>query len=549
MAMNGLMQERQLLVSGLLVNAARWHGDTAVVSRLVDRTVLQLDYRRVEQRARLLANALGSLGLARGATIGTLAWNTHRHLEIYYAVSGSGMVCHTINPRLFYEQISYIARHGEDQLMFLDVSFIDTALRLARDCPGIRHWIVLGGAAELEAARALPGVVAYEDFIARASDQFEWPEFPEQTAASLCYTSGTTGDPKGVLYSHRSSVLHSYAIALPDAFGFSACDTLLPACSMYHANAWAVPYAAPMVGAKLVLPGPHMDGESLYELIESEGVTISLGVPTVWLALAQYLEKTGRRLSSLKRVVIGGAAVPLALLREYRDVHGVEIRQLWGMTETSPVGTTAALKCKHVGQHVDSVDLVRTTQGRTVYGIDMKITGEDGSTLPHDGKAFGNLKVRGWWVTERYFKAEQSALDAEGWFHTGDVSTIDADGYMRITDRSKDVIKSGGEWISSIDLENAAVGHPAVAEAAVIGIAHEKWTERPLLILVLKEGGSVTRAQMLKFLEDKVAKWWLPDDVVVVKEIPHTATGKILKTRLREQFREHQCADGGAQRR
>ena len=541
MAMHGLMQDRQLLVSGLLEHAARWHADTPVVSRLIDKSVLQFDYRRIEQRARQLANALASLGLARGATIGTLAWNTHRHLEIYYAVSGSGMVCHTINPRLYYEQIDYIARHGEDQLMFLDVSFIDTALRLAGDFPGIKHWIVLGGARELEAARDLPGAIAYEELIARASDQFAWPEFPEQTAASLCYTSGTTGDPKGVLYSHRSSVLHAYAIGLPDAFGISACDTLLPASSMDHANAWAVPYVAPMVGAKLVLPGPHLDGESLCELIESEGVTISFGVPTIWLALAQYLEKTRRRLTSLKRVVIGGAAVPITLLREYRDVHGVEIRQLWGMTETSPLGTTAALKCKHIGAQTDSLDIARTTQGRAVYGIDLRITADDGSALPHDGTAFGNLKVRGWWVAERYFKAEHSALDSEGWFHTGDVSTIDADGYMRITDRSKDVIKSGGEWISSIDLENAAVGHPSVAEAAVIGIAHEKWTERPLLILVLKEGSSVTRAQMLQFLEGKVAKWWLPDDVVVVKEIPHTATGKILKTKLREQFLDYKC--------
>ncbi len=542
MAMQGLMQDRQLLVSGLLEHAARWHADTPVVSRLIDKSVLHFDYRGIELRAKRLAYALASLGVARGSTIGTLAWNTHRHLEIYYAVSGSGMVCHTINPRLYYEQISYIARHGEDQLMFLDVSFIDTALRLTRDCPKIKHWVVLGGARELEAARELPGAIAYEQLIASASEQFVWPEFPEQTAASLCYTSGTTGDPKGVLYSHRSSVLHCYAIALPDAFGISACDSLLPASSMYHANAWAVPYVAPMVGAKLVLPGPHLDGESLCDLIESEGVTISFGVPTIWLALAQYLEKTKRRLSSLKRVVIGGAAVPITLLREYRDVHGVEIRQLWGMTETSPLGTTAALKRKHVGARNDTLDVVRTTQGRVVYGVDLKITADDGSALPHDGAAFGNLKVRGWWVAERYFKAEHSALDAAGWFHTGDVSSIDSDGYIRITDRSKDVIKSGGEWISSIDLENAAVGHPSVAEAAVIGIAHEKWTERPLLILVLKEGSSITRAQMLQFLADKVAKWWLPDDVVVVSEIPHTATGKILKTRLREQFSNHVCA-------
>lgn len=399
---------------------------------------------------------------------------------------------------------------------------------------------MLGGERELAAAQQLPAVLAYESLIAAASAQFHWPLFPEQTAASLCYTSGTTGDPKGVLYSHRSTVLHAYAIALPDAFGVSAADTLLPASSMYHANGWAAPYMATLTGARLVLPGSQLDGENLCNLIESEGVTLSCGVPTVWLGLAQYLEKTGRRLSTLKRLVIGGAAVPTSLAREYRERHGVEVRQLWGMTETSPLGTTAAFKSKH--QHLEPAQLepVRASQGRPVFGIDLRIVAEDGTELPHDGVAFGNLLVRGGWVVERYFKAAQSALDAEGWFATGDVSTIDPDGFMRITDRSKDLIKSGGEWISSIDLENAAIGHPAIAEAAIIGIAHEKWTERPLLILVLKEGRSVTREDMLQFLSDKVARWWLPDDVVVVEEIPHTATGKILKTRLRELFRDHQ---------
>jgi len=537
--MNGLMQERPLLISDLIEYAARWHGDTPVVSRLSDGSLLQFDYQTIAQRSRQLANALATLGLPAGASIGTLAWNTHRHLELYYAVSGSGMVCHTINPRLYYEQIAYIANHGDDQAMFFDVSFIDIAVRLARDCPAIRHWIVLGGERELAAARQLPAVLAYESLIAAASAQFHWPQLAEQTAASLCYTSGTTGDPKGVLYSHRSTVLHAYAIALPDAFGVSASDTLLPASSMYHANGWAAPYMATLTGARLVLPGSQLDGESLYNLIESERVTLSCGVPTVWLGLAQYLEKTGLRLSTLKRLTIGGAAVPSALVREYRERHGVEVRQLWGMTETSPLGTAAAFKSKH--QHLEPAQLepVRASQGRPICGIDLRIVAEDGTEQPHDGVAYGNLLVRGGWVAERYFKAAQSALDAEGWFATGDVSTIDPDGYMRITDRSKDLIKSGGEWISSIDLENAAIGHPAVAEAAVIGIAHEKWTERPLLILVLKEGRSVTRAEMLQFLSDKVARWWLPDDVVVVGEIPHTATGKILKTRLRELFRDH----------
>ena len=537
--MNGLMQERPLLISELIEYAARWHADTPVVSRQSDGSVLQFDYRAIARRSRQLAHALATLGLPVGASIGTLAWNTHRHLELYYAVSGSGMVCHTINPRLFYEQIAYIANHGNDQAMFFDASFIDIALRLARDCPAIRHWIVLGGERELAAAQQLPAVLAYESLIAAASAQFHWPPFPEQTAASLCYTSGTTGDPKGVLYSHRSTVLHAYAIALPDAFGVSASDTLLPASSMYHANGWAVPYTATLTGARLVLPGSQLDGESLYNLIESERVTLSCGVPTVWLGLAQYLEKTGRRLSTLKRLVIGGAAVPTSLAREFRERHSVEIRQLWGMTETSPLGTAAAFKSKHRHLEPAQLETVSASQGRPICGIDLRIVAEDGTEQPHDGIAFGNLLVRGGWVAERYFKAAQSALDAEGWFATGDVSTIDPDGYMRITDRSKDLIKSGGEWISSIDLENAAIGHPAIAEAAVIGIAHEKWTERPLLILVLKEGRSVTREDMLQFLQDKVARWWLPDDVVVVAEIPHTATGKILKTRLRELYRDH----------
>jgi fatty-acyl-CoA synthase len=530
--MLGLMQDRQLLISTLIDHAARNHGDTEIISRLPNGTTLRLDYLRAEQRTKQLANALRRLKMAPGACVGTLAWNTHRHFEIYFAVSGSGFVCHTINPRLFYEQISYIASHAEDRLMFVDLSFIDIAKRRVFLCER----------GEMPDVSELPGAVAYEDLIGAESHNFTWPQFSEQTAASLCYTSGTTGAPKGVLYSHRSTLLHTYAALMPDAFAISARDVILPASSMFHANAWGIPYAAAMAGSKLVLPGSKLDGESLFELLNAERATISAGVPTIWLGLLQHLEKTGGKLVSLRQLIIGGAACPAALMRQFRVEHGVTVKHLWGMTETSPAATVNAPKPKHVSLTEPELERLSTSQGRAIFGVELKIEADDGKVLPHDGVAFGNLKVRGWWVAEKYYKADKSSVDAEGWFDTGDVSTIDGDGYMRITDRSKDVIKSGGEWISSIDLENAAVGHPAVAEAAVIGIPHEKWSERPLLILALKDGRQVSRDDMLQFLSDKVAKWWLPDDVVCVAEIPHTATGKILKTKLREQFKNHRPA-------
>jgi fatty-acyl-CoA synthase len=537
------MQDRPLLISTMIEHAASQHGDTEIVSRQADGSVFRYDYARAAQRSRRLANALARLGMVPGDRIATLAWNTHRHFEIYYAVSGSGAVCHTVNPRLFFEQISFICRHAEDKILFFDLSFVDIVNRLAPLVRSVQHWVALCDRAALPDTLRLPQVLTYEELIAGESDHFEWPSFDERTASSLCYTSGTTGDPKGVLYSHRSTVLHAYAAAMPDHFNLSARDVVLPGSSMYHANAWGLPYAITAVGCKLVMPGSQLDGKSLAELINAEGVSLSCGVPTIWLGLSQHLQKTGDKVPSLKRLIIGGAACPLALMTSLREGLGVQTVHLWGMTETSPLGTVNTFKPKHDGLSDAAKDELRVKQGRTVYGCELKIVDGDGRALPHDGVAFGDLLIRGWWVASGYYKLDKAVLDADGWFATGDVATIDADGYMRITDRSKDVIKSGGEWISSIDLENAAVGHPGVAEAAVIGVPHPKWDERPLLLIVPRDPAQPpAKAEVLAFLSDKVAKWWLPDDVLVVHEIPHTATGKILKTALREQYARHLLA-------
>jgi 3-(methylthio)propionyl---CoA ligase len=537
--MLGLMQDRQLLLSTLIEHAATYHGDTEVVSRLVDKSVHRTNYSETSGRAKQLANALRTHGVKPGDCIGTLAWNTHRHFEIYYGVSGIGAVCHTINPRLFLEQIQYIVQHAEDAIVFVDLNLLELAQKVSAICPSVKTFVVLCAESELPKSHMLPNLVAYETFIGSASHEIEWPQFDEKTASALCYTSGTTGNPKGVLYSHRALVLHSYAGGLPDNFNMSSTDVVLPVSSMYHANAWCVPYVATLCGAKLVLPGSALDPESLVDLIVSERVTISLGVPTVWLAVQQYLEKTGRKLKSLKKLFVGGSACPLSLMTYFREKQGCEVVHIWGMTETSPLGTSNTFKSKHADLSQIAKDEIRAKQGRVVYGVEMKIQDDQGRELPRDGVAFGDLMVRGWWIAGQYFKQDKVAVDGEGWFPTGDVATLDADGYMRITDRSKDVIKSGGEWISSIDLENAAVGHPSVTEAAVIGADHPKWDERPILLLTLKDGASITKQDMHDFLQDKVVKWWLPDDVVVVKEIPHTATGKILKTKLREEFKNH----------
>jgi 3-(methylthio)propionyl---CoA ligase len=535
--MQALMQGQPLLISSLIGFADRYHGATEIVSRSIEGPIHRYTYRDAHKRARQLANALRRLGVKEGDRIGTLAWNGFRHFEIYYAVSGMGAVCHTINPRLFPEQITYIANHAEDQYVFFDITFAPLIQKLRPHSPGVKGWVAMTDRAHMP--KDLPEALCYEKLVAAESDDFEWPALDEDVASSLCYTSGTTGNPKGVLYSHRSTVLHSYGAALPDAMSLSAKDVVLPVVPMFHANAWGLAYACPLVGAKLVFPGAALDGKSVFELFESEKVTFSGGVPTVWLALLQYMAETNHRFTTLKRTVIGGSACPPAMIRAFEVDHGVEVLHAWGMTEMSPLGTVCQLKATHREASLEDKLGVKNKQGRAIYGVDLKIVDGAGKDLPWDGKAFGDLMVRGPWIAKGYFKGEGGDPLRGGWFPTGDVATIDADGYIQITDRSKDVIKSGGEWISSIELENVAVAHPAVAEAAVIGVAHPKWDERPLLIVQRKPGAAVTREELLTFYQDKVAKWWIPDDVVFVEALPHTATGKLLKTKLRQDFLAH----------
>jgi fatty-acyl-CoA synthase len=481
--MLGLMQDRPLLISTLIAHAGSNHADAPIISKMPDGRTVATNFGEVEARSKRLAKALGRIGIRIGDRIATLAWNTHRHMELYYGVSGIGAICHTVNPRLFFDQILFICRHAEDRVMFFDLSFLDLIEKLAPQCPTVETWVALCEEAELPTSATIPGLISYEQLIAAETADFDWPSFDENTASSLCYTSGTTGNPKGVLYSHRSQVLHSYAAVMPDCFNLSARDVVLPASSMYHANAWGVVYASTLVGAKLVLPGSKLDGASLVGLIEQEEVSVSFGVPTIWLAVAQHLEASKARIASLRRLVIGGAACPVSLIATFRERHNVEVNQIWGMTETSPLGVVNTFKAKHAHLSAAGRDDLLGKQGRTVYGVELEIVDGDGHPLPHDGKAFGDLLIRGWWIASGYFGQDRSALNRQGWFSTGDVATLDEDGYMRITDRSKDVIKSGGEWISSIDLENAAVGHPDVKEAAVVGLPHPKWDERPLLIV------------------------------------------------------------------
>jgi 3-(methylthio)propionyl---CoA ligase len=535
--MQALMQGQPLLISSLIGFADRYHGATEIVSRSIEGPIHRYSYRDAHRRARQLANALRRLGVRESDRIGTLAWNGFRHFEIYYAVSGMGAVCHTINPRLFPEQISYIVNHAEDQFVFFDNTFAPLIAKLRAHCPGVKGWVAMTDRAHMP--KDLPEALCYEELVAAESDDFEWPALDEDAASSLCYTSGTTGNPKGVLYSHRSTVLHSYGAALPDAMCLSAQDVVLPVVPMFHANAWGLAYACPLVGAKLVFPGAALDGKSVFELFESEKVTFSGGVPTVWLALLQYMAETNHRFTTLKRTVIGGSACPPAMIRAFEVDHGVEVLHAWGMTEMSPLGTVCQLKAAHRDASLEETLAVKNKQGRAIYGVDLKIVDGAGEDLPWDGKAFGDLMVRGPWIAKGYFKGEGGDPLRGGWFPTGDVATIDAGGYIQITDRSKDVIKSGGEWISSIELENVAIAHPAVAEAAVIGVAHPKWDERPLLIVQRKPGAAVTREELLAFYQDKVAKWWIPDDVVFVEALPHTATGKLLKTKLRQDFLAH----------
>jgi fatty-acyl-CoA synthase len=536
--MHGLMMDMPLQISSLIRHADRFHGDTEIVSRLIEGGIHRYTYRDAHRRSRQLANALVALGVRLGEPIGTLAWNGYRHFEIYYAVSGMGAVCHTINPRLFPEQIAYIANHAEDRYVFFDLTFVPLLEKIAPHCPGVRGWVAMTDKAHMPRAK-LPNLLCYEDLVNAHSDDYDWPAFDELTASSLCYTSGTTGNPKGVLYSHRSTVLHAYAACLPDAINLSARDSVMPVVPMFHANAWSLPYACPLAGCKIVFPGAALDGASVHELFETEQVTMSAGVPTVWLGLLQHVKQHNLRFSTFKRTVIGGSACPPAMIRTFQEDYGVEVLHAWGMTEMSPLGTMCTLKRKHLALDKEQRFAVQSKQGRPLYGVDMKIVDDAGKELPWDGKAFGDLLVRGPWITSAYLKGEGGDVLREGWFPTGDVATIDPDGFMQITDRSKDVIKSGGEWISSIDLENTAVAHPAVAEAAVVGVSHPKWDERPLLLVVRKPGAQLTREELLEFFEGKVAKWWIPDDVVFVDQLPHTATGKLLKTKLREDYRAY----------
>ncbi|GIX25223.1 MAG: long-chain-fatty-acid--CoA ligase [Caldimonas sp.] len=534
----GQMMQMPLMISSLLTHAARHSADTEIVSKRVEGDIHRYTYRDAELRARKLAQALARLGCEMGDRIGTLAWNGYRHFEIYYGTSGSGLVCHTINPRLFPEQIAWIINDAEDRVLCFDLNFLPLVEKLAPTLRTVQHFVLMTDRAHMPAQTSLSGLLCYEELVEAEDGQYTWPQFDENTASSICYTSGTTGHPKGAVYSHRSTVLHAYASALPDAMGCSAQDVILPVVPMFHVNAWGLPYSAALVGAKLVLPGPHLDGKSLYELFETEKVTFSAGVPTVWLGLITHAKQHNLKFSTFKRTVIGGSACPPSMLRTLEDDFGVNVIHAWGMTELSPLGTLSKLKAKHLDLPLEAQRRILEKQGKVIYGIDMQIIGDDGQPLPWDGKSSGNLVVRGPWVIQSYFRRDESPLQ-DGWFPTGDVATIDPDGYMQITDRSKDVIKSGGEWISSIELENIAMAHPAVHEAAAIACKHPKWDERPLLVVVRKPGASLTREEMLAFYEGKIAKWQIPDDVVFVDEIPHTATGKIQKLKLREQFANH----------
>ncbi|MDB5411500.1 MAG: long-chain-fatty-acid--CoA ligase [Rhodospirillales bacterium] len=539
--MRGQMMDRPLLVSLLIEYAGRYHGDTEIVTRAVEGGIRRSSYAAVERRACQLANAFARLGVAPGDRVATLAWNTDRHIELYYAISSMGAVCHTINPRLFREQIRYIVNHAADKIVCLDLSFVPLAESLADELVPVRHYVIMSDRVHMPAT-PLAGALCYEELIAAETTDFAWPSLDENTAAALCYTSGTTGNPKGALFSHRSTVLHAFSVCAAGLIGLSMDDTVLPVVPQFHVNAWGVPYAAAMCGAKLVLPGAALDGASLYELFEAEQVTVSLGVPTVWLALLQHLEANKLKFSSLQRTVIGGSAVPPAMIRSFEETYGVRVIHAWGMTEISPIGTANTLKKKLAALPPDERFAVQTKQGRAVFGVDLKLVDAAGAEQPHDGVARGELLVRGPWVIDGYYKDAEASLavfDEAGWFRTGDVATIDDDGYLQIVDRIKDVVKSGGEWISSIDVENAAIGHPDIAEAAVIAVPHPRWGERPLLVVVGRQGRVPDKASVLQYLAGLLAKWQLPDDVVVVAELPHTATGKLLKTQLREMFRNY----------
>ena len=530
-----LMMDCPLLVSNIIEHAAAQFGSVEVVSRETHGPLFRYTYAQCAARSRKLANALKSLGLEPGSAVGSIAWNNHRHLEAYYAVSGSGMVMHTCNPRLQAQQLIYIINHAEDQVVLFDTTFAPLVKGIAAHCPQVKAWVCLSGSANTVAIEGVANVLCYEELIAPHSEQFEWPQFDERTGAALCYTSGTTGNPKGALYSHRAIVLNAMSGCLPGILSLSPQDTVLPVVPMFHINAWCIPYAAPIGGARLVLPGPRLDGASLYELMETERVTVSAGVPTIWLGLMQHLEQHGLRFSTMRRTAVGGSAMPVSLIAKFADEYGVEVRHGWGMTETTAVGTMSSLTPKDLALPPAERHAIIARQGRSVFGVEIKIVDDTGATLPRDGVTQGELMVRGQWIVTGYYKSEVSPL-VDGWFPTGDIATIDALGMMQIRDRAKDVIKTGGEWISSIDLENAAMGHPAVAMAAVIGVKHPKWDERPLIFVVRKPGQTLERDDMLAFLAERVAKWWVPDDVIFVDSLPVGGTGKVQKGDLRKQY-------------
>jgi acyl-CoA synthetase (AMP-forming)/AMP-acid ligase II len=541
--MLGLMQQRPLLLSGLIDHAAAYHGSREIVSHMVDGSTHRSNWATVRSRAMRVAHALQALGVRAGDRVATLAWNTHRHLEMYFGVSGMGAVLHTVNPRLFPEQVTYILNHAEDGYVFFDTSFAALVQAVAPNLPGVKGYVAMCTRAQMPDMQ-VPHLLCFEELLEAASPEYRWPSFDENTASSLCYTSGTTGNPKGVLYSHRSTLLHSWTACAADGLALSARDSVLLVVPLFHVNAWGVPYAGAMCGAKLVLPGPGLAGDNIYRLLREERCNFSLGVPTVWLGLFDYIERNRATLDlseiCLQRVVVGGSAAPRAMIEKFESLFGAYLIHAWGMSETSPLASIGTPLAKHQGLPLEQRFDLQVKQGRAIFGVDIEIFGPDGEPLPHDGIAFGDLKARGPWVAAGYFRAEGgSVLDANGWFPTGDVATLDADGFVQITDRSKDVIKSGGEWISSIELENIAMGHPAVQEAAVIGVAHSRWQERPLLLIVPKAGMSPTSTELLAFMDGKVAKWCLPDDVVLVDALPHTATGKLQKLKLREQFRNH----------